>query len=140
MRLVGLIPTIFLPGLLKQRKTIEGGELFYYESFISFSSAIFIPSGRVASLSELLWIVGVNDFVLKFVSVIIKIFVILLPSTILQHRKRVSVVCLFFREKQVKKKLNTLLGDACQSFDVRWIEFKPDTGSILVSTLRILQR
>ena len=96
MSLVGLIPTIFLLGLLKQRKTIERGELFYYESFISFSSAIFIPSGRVASLSELLWIVGVNDFVLKFVSVIIKIFVILLPSTILQHRKRVSVVCLFF--------------------------------------------
>ena len=112
MRLVGLIPTIFLPGLLKQRKTIEGGELFYYESFISFSSAIFIPSGRVASLSELLWIVGVNDFVLKFVSVIIKIFVILLPSTILQHRKRVSVVCLF-SGKVGKKKLNTLLGDAC---------------------------
>ena len=66
----------------------------------------------MASLSELLWIVGVNDFVLKFVSVIIKIFVILLPSTILQHRKRVSVVCLF-SGKVGKKKLNTLLGDAC---------------------------
>ena len=62
----------------------------YYICLLFFSSAIFIPSGRVATLSELLWIVGVNDFILKFVSVIIKIFVILLPSTILQHRKRVS--------------------------------------------------
>ena len=69
----------------------------YYICLLFFSSAIFIPSGRVATLSELLWIVGVNDFILKFVSVIIKIFVILLPSTILQHRKRVSFKLCFFK-------------------------------------------
>jgi len=61
---------------------------FVFEDEKLYLCAIFIPSGRVATLSELLWIVGVNDFILKFVSVIIKIFVILLPSTILQHRKR----------------------------------------------------
>ena len=58
--------------------------------FLSLFSALFIPNGKITSLSELLWIVGVNNFVLKFVSVIIKILVILLPASVILHRKRVS--------------------------------------------------
>ena len=57
---------------------------------MSLFSALFIPNGKITSLSELLWIVGVNNFVLKFVSVIVKILVILLPASVILHRKRVS--------------------------------------------------
>ena len=63
---------------------------FNLDLCILFFSALFIPNGTaITSLSELLWIVGVNNFVLKFVSVIVKIIVILLPATVLLHRKRV---------------------------------------------------
>ena len=52
-------------------------------------SAVFMRVCSVTSLTELLWTAGVNDFVLKFISVIIKIGIILVPSHVLQHRKRV---------------------------------------------------
>merc|ERR1712045_142853 len=61
---------------------------FVFEDEKLYLCALFIPNGKITSLSELLWIVGVNNFVLKFVSVIIKIIVILLPATVLLHRKR----------------------------------------------------
>jgi len=62
---------------------------FVFEDEKLYLCALFIPNGTaITSLSELLWIVGVNNFVLKFVSVIVKIIVILLPATVLLHRKR----------------------------------------------------
>ena len=48
-----------------------------------------MPTGKIESLGELLWIVYVNDFVLKFAAIIVKVVVVLLPPTILPHRKRV---------------------------------------------------
>jgi len=61
---------------------------FVFEDEKLYLCALFIPNGKITSLSELLWIVGVNNFVLKFVSVIIKILVILLPASVILHRKR----------------------------------------------------
>ena len=54
-----------------------------------FFSAVFYRICAVSNLSELLWVVGINDFVLKFTSVIVKIGIIFVPSHMLQHRKRV---------------------------------------------------
>jgi len=61
---------------------------FVFEDEKLYLCALFIPNGKITSLSELLWIVGVNNFVLKFVSVIVKILVILLPASVILHRKR----------------------------------------------------
>lgn len=61
---------------------------FVFQDDKLYLCTMFLPTGRVESLYELLWIVGVNDFVLKFAAVIIKIAIILLPANILQHRKR----------------------------------------------------
>lgn len=58
--------------------------------FLDFS-VFFVLTGKVESLSELLWIVGVTDFVLKFATVFFKICVIVLPDRVVQHRKRVSI-------------------------------------------------
>ena len=55
------------------------------------SRTIFLPSGKVETFSELLWIVAVNDFILKFVAVIFKILIVMLPGNLLAFRKRVSV-------------------------------------------------
>ena len=51
---------------------------------------MFLPSGEVESFTELLWIVAVNDFILKFVAVIFKIIIVMLPGNLLPYRKRVS--------------------------------------------------
>ena len=61
---------------------------------LSISRTIFLPSGTVESFSELLWIVAVNDFILKFVVVIFKILIVMLPGNFLPYRKRVSIICL----------------------------------------------
>jgi hypothetical protein len=42
-------------------------------------SAFFIPPAAVATFYDLVWIVGVNDFVLKFLAVLAKVAVTLLP-------------------------------------------------------------
>ena len=62
---------------------------FVFEDQKLYQCAVFMRICSVTSLSELLWIVGVNDFVLKFISVIVKIGIILIPSDVLKHRKRV---------------------------------------------------
>jgi hypothetical protein len=54
-----------------------------------FFSAIFLSIGNVNSLYDLVWYVGINDFILKFVAVIVKICIVMLPAEILPHRKRV---------------------------------------------------
>eukprot|EP00093_Oithona_nana_P006849 06849.XXX_321748_327244_1 [CDS] Oithona nana genome sequencing. len=61
---------------------------FVFEDQKLYECAVFMRVCSVTSLSELLWTAGVNDFVLKFISVIIKIGIILVPSHVLQHRKR----------------------------------------------------
>ncbi len=54
-----------------------------------FNSAVFLSIGKVNSLYDLIWYVGINDFILKFFAVIVKICIVLLPAEILPHRKRV---------------------------------------------------
>jgi len=56
-------------------------------------SAFFIPPAAVATFYDLVWIVGVNDFVLKFLAVLAKVAVTLLPASILPYQKRVLAIC-----------------------------------------------
>ena len=61
----------------------------YIQQLFFYHRTIFLPSGKVESFSELLWIVAVNDFILKFVAVIFKILIVMLPGNLLPYRKRV---------------------------------------------------
>ena len=51
---------------------------------------MFIPPHNVSTFYDLLWIVGVNDFILKYVAVLAKVFVTVLPAKILAYQKRVK--------------------------------------------------
>ena len=65
--------------------------LFIYFVFLDdvlVLSAFFIPPSAVATFHDLLWIVGVNDFVLKFLAVLAKVVVTVLPASVLQYQKR----------------------------------------------------
>lgn len=53
-------------------------------------TAFFFPPTTVASFVDLVWIVGVNDFILKFIALLAKISITLLPAKILPYQKRVS--------------------------------------------------
>ena len=52
------------------------------------SSAIFLSPSKVDSLYDLIWLVGVNDFILKFAAVILKIFLVMVPTSVLPYQKR----------------------------------------------------
>ncbi len=54
-----------------------------------YFSAIFLPPAKVDSLYELIWLVGVNDFILKFLAVIIKVVLVLAPAKWLPFQRRV---------------------------------------------------
>jgi len=65
--------------------------LFIYFVFLDdhlVLSAFFIPPSAVDTFYDLLWIVGVNDFVLKFLAVLAKIGITVLPSRIMPYQKR----------------------------------------------------
>jgi len=51
-------------------------------------SAFFIPPGEVANFYDLVWVVGINDFVLKFLAVFTKIIVTVLPPSLLPYQRR----------------------------------------------------
>jgi len=54
-----------------------------------FTLSLFIPlQVKVGSFSDLVWIVAINDFVLKFDAVITKILIVLSPQSVLPYRKR----------------------------------------------------
>ena len=59
-------------------------------NLVCFSSFFMPLTEGVDSFTDLLWIVAINDFMLKFIAVIVKIGAVLLPASILLHRKRVS--------------------------------------------------
>ena len=63
--------------------------LIYIKIFSSLS-AIFLPPSKVDTLYDLLWFVAVNDFMLKFLAVILKIGLIFTPGQIVPYQKRVS--------------------------------------------------
>ena len=59
--------------------------------FVSPSpSAIFLPPSKVDTLYDLLWFVAVNDFMLKFLAVILKIGLVFTPGQLVPYQKRVS--------------------------------------------------
>jgi len=65
--------------------------LFIYFVFLDNNlplSAFFIPPDKVPTFYDLLWIVGVNDFILKFMAVLAKILVTLMPAKIIPYQKR----------------------------------------------------
>merc|ERR1719319_831513 len=65
--------------------------LFIYYVFQDdklYLSALFIPPQNVTTFYDLLWIVGVNDFFLKYVAVLAKVLVTVLPAKILPYQKR----------------------------------------------------
>ena len=80
--------------------------LFIYFVFLDNNlplSAFFIPPDKVPTFYDLLWIVGVNDFILKFMAVLAKILVTLMPSRVIPYQKRVcqkSINQLMFIETQ----------------------------------------
>jgi len=59
----------------------------FFDSKLSLS-AFFIPPEEVSSFVDLLWIVGINDFFLKFLSVFTKIIVTVTPAKFLPYQKR----------------------------------------------------
>ena len=60
-------------------------------------------SSKVESFTELLWIVAINDFMLKYIAVISKIVIVLCPPYVIAYRKRVRV------KKNYRKNLNQAL-------------------------------
>jgi len=59
----------------------------FFDSKLSLS-AFFIPPEEVCSVVDLLWITGINDFFLKFLSVFTKIVVTVSPAKFLPYQKR----------------------------------------------------
>ncbi len=55
-----------------------------------YFSALFLPPSKVESLYDLIWLVGVNDFILKFGAVIVKILLVFMPPRIIPYQRRVS--------------------------------------------------
>merc|ERR1711884_660539 len=65
--------------------------LFIYFVFLDNNlplSAFFVPPEKVPTFYDLLWIVGVNDFILKFMAVLAKILVTLSPARAIPYQKR----------------------------------------------------
>ena len=56
-----------------------------------YNCAIFLPPSKVDTLYDLLWFVAVNDFMLKFLTVILKIGLIFMPGQVVPYQKRVSI-------------------------------------------------
>ena len=56
-----------------------------------FCSLVFLqPALPVTSFTSLLWIVVVNDYILKMFTMVIKICVIVIPGSILAYTRRVK--------------------------------------------------
>jgi len=65
--------------------------IFIYFVFLDSKlclTAFFIPPQSVETFVDLVWIVGVNDFILKFLCVLAKIGITLLPARLLPYQKR----------------------------------------------------
>ena len=57
------------------------------------------------SLYELFWLVGVNDFILKFAAVVAKIFVVLTPASVLPCKRRGKYFLFVERSSQLHREL-----------------------------------
>lgn len=62
-----------------------------------FSSLIFLsPTIEPMGFWEVLWAVGITNFIIKFLFMGIKCLILLLPSSLVTHRTQVRVVEFFF--------------------------------------------
>eukprot|EP00092_Neocalanus_flemingeri_P069039 GFUD01084508.1.p1 GENE.GFUD01084508.1~~GFUD01084508.1.p1 ORF type:complete len:474 (-),score=124.98 GFUD01084508.1:140-1561(-) len=85
--------------------------LFIYFVFLDDNlclSAFFVPPEKVATFYDLLWIVGVNDFILKFIAVLAKILVTVLPAKIMPYQKRGKYYLFFEVTSQLHRQLAPL--------------------------------
>merc|ERR1719322_1391872 len=85
--------------------------LFIYFVFLDNNlplSAFFIPPDKVPTFYDLLWIVGVNDFILKFMAVLAKILVTLMPAKIIPYQKRGKYYLFFEVTSQLHRQLAPL--------------------------------
>lgn len=85
--------------------------LFIYFVFLDDNlplSAFFIPPEKVNTFYDLLWIVGVNDFILKFMAVLAKILVTIIPARILPYQKRGKYYLFLERTSQLHRELAPL--------------------------------
>jgi len=85
--------------------------LFIYFVFLDENlclSAFFVPPEKVPTFYDLLWIVGVNDFILKFIAVLAKIIVTVLPAKIMPYQKRGKYYLFFEVTSQLHRQLAPL--------------------------------
>jgi len=85
--------------------------LFIYFVFLDDNlclSAFFVPPEKVPTFYDLLWIVGVNDFILKFIAVLAKILVTVLPAKIMPYQKRGKYYLFFEVTSQLHRQLAPL--------------------------------
>lgn len=85
-----------LTALLAQVCYIFGCILFIgyiFEEEKLFSNLIFIPPyTQPLSVWDLLWTVGITDFILKLITIFLKILIVALPAQLIPYQKRVSIV------------------------------------------------
>jgi len=85
--------------------------LFIYFVFLDNNlplSAFFIPPEKVPTFYDLLWIVGVNDFILKFLAVLSKILVTIMPAKFIPYQKRGKYYLFLEVSSQVHRQLAPL--------------------------------
>lgn len=70
-----------------------------------YNCAIFLPPSKVDTLYDLLWFVAVNDFMLKFLAVILKIGLIFTPGQIVPYQKRGKYFLFLERCSQLHREL-----------------------------------
>ena len=63
---------------------------YSWNVILSYSLYLGIPNVDHLDVWNLFWIVIVNDFIIKFVTVIVKALVALLPKQMLPYKKKVS--------------------------------------------------
>lgn len=71
-------------------------------------SAFFIPPSAVPTFYDLVWIVGVNDFILKFLAVLAKVVVTVLPARVMPYQKRGKYYLFFEVTSQLHRQLAPL--------------------------------
>ena len=70
-----------------------------------YNCAIFIPPDEVQSVYDLVWIVAVNDFILKFFALSFKVMVIFAPAKLLPYQKRGKFFLVIERVNQFHREL-----------------------------------
>lgn len=65
-----------------------------------YTNLVFIPPyTQPLSVWDLIWLVGITDFILKLITILIKIVVIILPALIVPYPKKVNIITIRFFSK-----------------------------------------